>query len=260
MSRVQRSARLERIRTHPNHQVGRDQAEVYLGSNLPSNIKQNMIARRQRWAAVVLVVVLLGSASIGIFAIRRSILRAAGWALVVNDRIEPADVIVVSIDADGAGVLEAADLVHSSVATRVAIFIGTKDPAGDEFIRRGVPYEDKAARTVRQLRSLGVEAIDQIPGTVTGTEGEGPVLADWCNQQGFRSVIVVSTHDHSRRLRRVLHRSLNGHRTRVMVHPVSARYPHFDPDRWWESRGGVRVEIEELEKLLLDVMRHPISR
>lgn len=50
------------------------------------------------------MVVLLGSAAgIGIFAIRRPILRPAGWALVVSDRIEPADVIVVSIDADGAG-------------------------------------------------------------------------------------------------------------------------------------------------------------
>jgi hypothetical protein len=211
------------------------------------------------WAGVVLVVVLLGSASIGIFAIRRPILRAAGWALVVNEHIEPADVIVVSIDADGAGALEAADLIHSGVATRVAIFTGSPDAVGDEFVRRGVPYEGEVARSIRQLRSLGVETIDQIPGPVIGTEDEGPVLADWCNRQGFRSVIVVSTSDHSRRLRRVLHRSLKGHQTRVMVHPTSARYPHFDPDRWWESRGGVRVEIEELEKLLLDVLRHPIS-
>ena len=136
---------------------------------------------------------------------------------------------------------------------------GYPDPVAREFIRRGVPYEDEAARSVRQLRSLGFETIDQIPGSVLGTEDEGPVLADWCNRQGFRSVIVVSTADHSRRLRRVLHRSLKGHHTRAMVHPASARYPHFDPDRWWESRGGVRVAIEELEKLLFDVLRHPIS-
>jgi hypothetical protein len=44
-----------------------------------------------------------------------------------------------------------------------------------------------------------------------------------------------------------------------MVHPTSARYSDFDPDRWWGSRGGIRIEIEELEKLLLDVVRHPIS-
>ena len=91
------------------------------------------------------------------------------------------------------GALEAADLVHRSVGARVAIFIGTEDPAADELIRRGVPYEDEAARYVRQLRLLGVEAIDLISRSVMGTEDEGPVLADWCDRQGFRSVIVVST-------------------------------------------------------------------
>jgi hypothetical protein len=42
-----------------------------------------------------------------------------------------------------------------------------------------------------------------------------------------------------------------------MVH--AARYSSFDPDRWWETRGGVRIEIVELQKLLLGVMLHPMS-
>jgi hypothetical protein len=45
-------------------------------------------------------------------------------------------------------------------------------------------------------------------------------LADWCDQHRFRSVVVVSTPDHSRRLRRVLHRSMKGHQTRVTVRPA----------------------------------------
>jgi len=216
---------------------------------------QNMIARR--WAAILLGVVLLGAASIGISAIRQRLLRAAGWALVVSDRIEPADTIVVSLDADGAGVLEAADLVHSGVATRVEVFADPPDSVDLEFIRRGIPYEDAAARSVRQLRALGVDTIDQIPRKVAGTEDEGRVLPDWCDQQRFRSVVVVSTSDHSRRLRRVLHRSMKGHKTRVTVR--SSRYSEFDPDRWWEAHDGIRTEIGELEKLLFDVVRHPIS-
>jgi hypothetical protein len=32
-----------------------------------------------------------------------------------------------------------------------------------------------------------------------------------------------------------------------------------DPDRWWETRRGVRTEIVELQKLLLDVVLHPMS-
>ncbi len=33
----------------------------------------------------------------------------------------------------------------------------------------------------------------------------------------------------------------------------------FAPDKWWKSRGGIRTEIVEGEKLLLDFIRHPFS-
>ena len=194
---------------------------------------ENTIARRPRWPVMVLVLVLLGAAGISISAIRRPILRAAGWALVVNERVEASDVIVLASNADFAGMLEVADLVHSGVATRVAVFADPPDAVDLEFIRRGIPYEDTAARSVRELRALGVDTIEQIPRSVLGTEVIGRVLPDWCDQQGFRSVVVVSTSDHSRRLRRVLHRSMKGHQTRVTVH--SERYSVFDPDQWWES-------------------------
>jgi hypothetical protein len=219
---------------------------------------RTMIALRRRWTGGVLVVVMLGAASLCIHTIRRPVLRAAGWALVVNDHIESADFIVLTIDADGGGALEVADLIHSGVATRVAVFTERADTmAAQEFIRREIPYEEAGARSVRQLQALGIDKIDRIPTSVTGTEDEGPVLAEWCDQHQFRSVVVVSSADHSRRLRRVLHRSMKGHQTRVMVR--SARYLVFDPDQWWETHGGIRTEIEELEKLLLDTLRHPIS-
>ena len=50
---------------------------------------------------------------------------------------------------------------------------------------------------------------------------------------------------------------MKGHPTRVTVRP--ARYSIFDPDRWWETRAGVRTEIIELQKLVLDVVLHPMS-
>jgi hypothetical protein len=220
-------------------------------------IMWNMIARRQRWAGLVFVVVLSGAASLVVPAIRRPILRAAGWALVVNERLAPADIIIVSLDADGPGVLEAADLAHSGIAPRVAVFAEPPNAVDREFIRRGITYEDSTARYVRQLRALGVETIDQIPKYVAGTENEGPVLARWCDEQRFRSVLVVAGSDHTRRLHRVLHRFMKGHPTRVTVR--ASRYSVFDPDRWWETRGGVRTEIMEFQKLLLDIVCHPIS-
>jgi hypothetical protein len=152
--------------------------------------------------------------------------------------------------------LQAADLVHRGIATRVAVF--TDPPSGEdlEFIRRGLPYEDLAARQIRQLGWLGVTDVVTIPRSDAGSEGEGQALAPWSDQQQFRSIVFVASRDHSRRIRRVLNREMQGHAARVVVQ--SERYSKFDPDRWWETRTGIRTEIIELEKLVLDVVLHPI--
>ena len=209
-----------------------------------------------RWATILVVVVLAATALVSIPSVREPVLRAAGWALVVDEPVGPADIIVLSLDSGGAGALQAADLVQSGISERVAVFMDPPDAEDREFIRRGLPYEDAAARQIRQLRSLGVTDVVQIS-RINGTESEGRVLPAWCDEHQFRSIVVVATTDHSRRLRRVLDRAMQGHPTRVAVQ--AARYSSFDPDRWWESRSGVRTEIFELQKLLLDVMLHPMS-
>lgn len=213
---------------------------------------------RRRWIVIVLVVVMAAAAGMWIPGIRTPVLRAVGRALVIaNAPVEPADIIVIAADAGGAGVLEAADLVHQGVATRVAVFADPPNPMDQEFIRRGVPYEDSAARSIRQLKALGIEAAEQIPTAVAGTEDAGRVLPDWCDQRGFRSVVIVSLSDHSRRLRRVLRRSMTGRQTKITVRP--ARYSAFNADHWWTTREGIRTGIVEFEKLLLDLVLHPLS-
>ena len=124
-----------------------------------------------------------------------------------------------------------------------------------EFIRRGLPYEDSGARQIRQLRSLGVTDVARIS-IVDGTEDEGRVLPQWCDEHQLRSIVFVVTEDHSRRTRRMLNRVMKGHPTRVTVKP--ARHTNFDPDRWWKTHSGIRTELIELEKLLLDIVLHPM--
>jgi hypothetical protein len=209
--------------------------------------------RPPKWAFIL---ILVGAAIVAFSSVREPALRAAGWALVVSEPVAPADIIVVSLSSGGAGALEAADLIQTGIATRVAVF--TDPPIGDdlEFIRRGVPYEDMSAERIRQLRSLGVTDVVEIPRTNTGTEGEAQVLPSWCDQNQFRSIVFVAAKEDSRRLQRVLDRVVKGHATRVTVQPV--RYSSFDPDRWWETRGGVRAEIANLQNLVLEIVRHPM--
>jgi len=189
--------------------------------------------------------------------VHRALLRAAGWALVASDAPRHADVIVVAIDADGAGVLEAADLLRGGIAPRIALFSDPPDRIDQEFIRRGAPYYDLAAVELWQLHALGITSTELIPRSVAGTHDEASVLPQWCTQKGYHTVLLVSTTDHSRRMRRVMRRALQGQRTRVIV--VYSRYSQFNPDAWWQTRAGTRTELIELEKLLLDVLRHPLS-
>jgi hypothetical protein len=220
-----------------------------------------MSSRASRWVPILVVVALVAVTIIAVSSVRESLLRAAGWALVINEPISPADIIVLSSDSRGAGALEAADLVQSGIATRVAVFSDPPTGEDHEFIRRGLPYEDAAARQIRQLKWLGVTDVVQIPRTEAeteaGTEGEGQLLPPWCDQHQFRSIVLVTTRDHSRRFRRVLNRVMKAHPTRVTVQPT--RYSSFDPDRWWKTRGGIRIEIAELQKLVLDAVQHPLS-
>jgi hypothetical protein len=206
---------------------------------------------------MLIVVALAAAAIVAVPSVREPVLRAAGWALVVNEPVGVADIIVISLESGGAGALEAADLVQGGIAARVAVF--SDPPSGEdlEFIRRGLPYEDAGAREIRQLRWLGVTDVMQIDRTESGTEGESQVLPRWCDQHEFRSIVFVVARDHSRRIRRVLNRVMKGHPTRVTVQP--ARYSGFDPDRWWETRSGIRTEIVEFQKLVLEVILHPMA-
>jgi hypothetical protein len=195
--------------------------------------------------------------SLGIRPVREPLLRATGAALVVADPLAPADLIVISVHSGGAGVLEAADLVAAGMATRVAVFADPPRAEDLEFIRRGLPYEDQAARQVRQLGWLGVGDVVRIPRADAGTQAEGDVLPGWCDQTGVRSLILVVNADHARRFRRVLARSMEGRPVTVMIRP--SRYSEFDPQRWWHTRNAVRTVIIEYQKLTLDFLLHPFS-
>ncbi len=185
----------------------------------------------RRTAHFCLLLALVAVVCVSIPTTRHLMLKAAGSILVADDPVEHADVIVVAIDSDGAGALEAADLVHSGVASRVAVVVDSSNASlEDEFIRRGIADEGRTAQLTRQLRALGIDSVERVPGYVTGSEDEGPVLAAWCDQQKFHSVVVVTTADHSRRLRRMLRRSMKGRPTTVAVR--FARYSSFKPDHW----------------------------
>jgi uncharacterized SAM-binding protein YcdF (DUF218 family) len=209
----------------------------------------------RRWTIILLALATLAAViAASLPDVRQSLLRSAGWALVAQDPPAKADIIVVASDAIGAGVLEGADLVRAGYASRVAIFELSETRVTREFARRGLRALDLTTFNAQILHALGVTDIVMIP-AVVGTEDEGKVLQKWCAANSIHSILFVSTADHSRRTRRVLDRALGQHGVHVTLR--YARFSEFDPDSWWRTRGGQRVQAVESQKLLLDFVRHP---
>jgi hypothetical protein len=174
-----------------------------------------------------------------------------------SDRLEPADVIVVTEWDEEGALIYAADLVHSGIAPRVAILLTPAAPADQELERRGIQREPMSRYLTRILHELGVQDVELIPERADGTTAEGNILPAWCDAHRFTSVVLVSSADHSRRVHRVLHRSMRNPHTKIVVR--TATFSDFDPEHWWQTHEGIRLELEGMGKLLVDMVRHPIS-
>ena len=170
-----------------------------------------------------------------------------------NDAVVPSQFAVPVMSRVEARYVTYDQIQFSTTATRL------RDPTRNSTWT--IPQSHQAMaprnRTKPKSATAGVTNVVQIPMTDRGTESEGQVLPSWCDQHQFRSIVFVAARDHSLRWRRVLNRVMKGHPIRVMVQP--ARYSDFDPDRWWKTRDGVRTEIVEIQKLVLDAVLHPLS-
>jgi hypothetical protein len=208
-----------------------------------------------RVAGIALLgIVIVVAATLLIPSTRHWLLRSAGRALVAEDTPAKADIIVISNDSQSAGILEADDLVHAGYASRVAIFDRPVIKAARELARRGASPVNQTTTSLQLLHELGIDAVKVLP-PVAGTVDEGRVLRQWCAEHSIHSVLFVSLPDHSRRTRRVLNRALGQQGVEVSVRYT--RFSEFDPDSWWSSRGGQRVQAIETEKLLADYLLHP---
>jgi|SRR5579862_1051979 len=159
------------------------------------------------------------------------LLRAAASFWIVQDRIEPADIIIVIGDDDFTAdrAKEAAALFHAGWAPQIL--------ASGRMLR---PYASIADYMARDLQSEGVpaSAILRFSHRADNTREEAEGLGVLAEQKGWRRILLVTSNYHTRRARYIFRKVLPGN---VRLEVASAPDSDFNPTAWWETRRARKI-------------------
>lgn len=191
----------------------------------------------RRRELIVLLILLL---ALGIFAVRN-----LGHWLIRQDALEHADAIVVLSGALPYRAEGAAELFNQGYAPEVWVSL----PAGPqkELQEMGIHFvgEEEYDRDV--LTHLGVPAshVSIFPNEIVNTEGEIAEIAKLMRAQGKHTVIIVTSPEHTRRVR-ALWNAIAGKDDLKAVVRATPTDP-FDADHWWHNtRDSLAVVRETL--------------
>lgn len=217
------------------HTLRNDQ-DMALDTNLETRSPQH---RRKRQ----MVLVLTGIAILGIVVF----LLGIGRWLVVEDPLEKAEAIVVLSGRMPLRALEAAKLYREGYAPKVWLTHSTEPGATLEAM--GISYIGEDSYNLRVLVHEGVpaDAIRVLEPPILNTVDEIAAVFAALEQENGRSVIIVTSKVHTRRVR-ILWRRLARRRVRGIVRAASD--DPFEPRRWWRTSGDALDVVRELLGIL----------
>lgn len=181
------------------------------------------------------------------WGLRARILTGVGDYLVVEDPLQPADIIFVLNGDPNARPFRAAELHQQGLAPVIVIARVEGQPIVDLGLVR-----NETDISVGVMEALGVPAGSivelTIPGGVTSTFDEARLLRDYAAAADLHSVILVTSAFHTRRAAWVFRRELAGLPVSLMV--AAAPHHGFDQGNWWQSENGLITLNNEYIKLM----------
>lgn len=180
-----------------------------------------------------------------------------GRWLVVEDPIGKTRAIAVLSGGMPVRVLEAAKLYRQGYAPEV--WLNRTSEPGASLKAMGIPFEGEEVYSARVLVHEGVPAgaIHVLKTPIVNTADEMRVISEALEQESDRSVILVTTKPHTRRVR-LLWRKLAPSDCRAIVR--AATDDPFDPRHWWRSTGDALDVVREVLGLMNAWAGLPLSR
>jgi uncharacterized SAM-binding protein YcdF (DUF218 family) len=158
-------------------------------------------------------------------------MKAGAW-LVVEDPLEPAQVMVVLSGRMPERAIEAARLYKQKAAPQVWVSQGSGPVA--QLAEMHIPYVGEDFYNERVLIALGVPAdtIRVLPEPSANTAQEIEEISRVARQSNMRSVIIVTSAPHTRRVRAIWNRLVGSSLRLIVRHPVD---DSFDAAHWWRN-------------------------
>ena len=215
----------------------------------PSSASVVVPPNRRRFVLAALACIFLAFALVAFFGVGR-------W-LVVEDPLAKTSAIAILTGGMPVRALEAAKLYREGYAREVWL-THTAEP-GESLKAMGIPFEGEEVYSARVLIHEGVPAgaIHVLEPTIVNTADEVRVISKALQQEKDRSVILVSSKPHTRRVR-LLWRKLAPGECRAVVR-AAAEDP-FDPRHWWRSSGDALDVVREVLGLMNAWAGLPLTR
>jgi uncharacterized SAM-binding protein YcdF (DUF218 family) len=178
-----------------------------------------------------------------------------GRWLVVEDPLAKARAIAVLSGGMPLRAKEAAKLYREGYASE--IWLTHSAEPGETLAAMNIPFEGEEYYNVRVLRHEGVPAgaIRMLEPPIVNTADEIRVIAAALAGEKDRTVIVVTTKAHTRRVRLLWRKTASG-RGRAIVRAASGDL--FDARHWWRNTGDALDVVREVLGLLNAWMGQPL--
>jgi len=198
-------------------------------------------------SAVLLLLAIL------VYALRSQILTGMADLLVVNDPLQPADIIFVLNGDYNTRPFRASELYKQGLAPIIVIAQSEMLPAE----KLGLASNDTNV-SIGVMKKLGVppEKIVILPveGGVTSTFDEANALRQYIETHNIHSLILLTSAFHTRRAKWIFDRELAGLSVRLEVAAVPSY--GFDESNWWQSEDGLITLNNEYIKLAYYILKY----
>lgn len=194
----------------------------------------NDLTRRKRKSGCL---VLVAAAPVLVFLL----LWALGGFLVVGDRLQRSDTVVLLSGGDIARLGEAVRIYQAGLAHRLLITETGSIPKG------GGPRASTLLQ--RQAVTEGVAAgdIQTTLGKSSSTRDEAAAVLEFCEREGLDSIIVVTDPYHTRRTQLIFKDVFSGSGIQVSIRPVRDHW--YRSMTWFLHLRGWQMTISEYAKL-----------